>query len=172
MKKFIRAFVLGLIFAVLAFLGINAIMEPFSTSEYCGSNCHEMNISYQTWELSPHGANALGYQVECIDCHLPSKDHFFTHITAKGYAGAKDMYKHHFGPEYDREKIRQQVVDHISNDRCTGCHDKLLKKAGSSAARKAHTAVINDPDAEENRCVKCHESVGHNRTSKLYTPEK
>ena len=41
-------FIAGLVFALLCFIGINAAMEPVSKSTYCGTACHEMNISYQT----------------------------------------------------------------------------------------------------------------------------
>jgi len=96
-KKRMFTFLTGIVFAVFCFIALNATMEPVSTSEYCGSKCHEMNISYLSWELSPHGANAHGVRIECIDCHLPPKDKYFTHITAKAYTGAKDIYKHYFG---------------------------------------------------------------------------
>ena len=84
------AFLAGLAFAILCFVGLNAAMAPVSTSEYCGSTCHEMNTAYLSWELSPHGANAHGVRVECVDCHLPPKEKYFAHIVAKAYAGAKD----------------------------------------------------------------------------------
>jgi cytochrome c nitrite reductase small subunit len=169
MKKRILTFLAGLIFAVLCFIVLNAAMAPVSTSEYCGSKCHEMNTAYLSWELSPHGANSHGIRVECIDCHLPPKDKYFTHITAKAYAGIKDIYKHHFGPAYDAERMRKKVLEHISNQICLHCHDNLLGKPGSSAARIAHTSVLAEPDAPENRCVQCHEEIGHQRQSKLFS---
>ena len=90
-KKKALAFLAGLAFAVLSFVVLNAAMVPVSKSRYCGSKCHEMNTAYLTWELSPHGTNASGIRVECIDCHLPAKDKYFTHITAKLYEGGKDI---------------------------------------------------------------------------------
>ena len=166
--KLALPFLAGLIFAVLAFVVTNIAMEPVSTSEFCGSKCHEMNTAYQTWQLSHHGANKFGFRVECIDCHLPPKDEFFTHIAAKGYTGIKDMYKHKFGPEYDGEVIRQKVIDHIPSERCLHCHDDLLGKPFSPGARSAHQDVLADPEKPENRCVQCHEDVGHERKNKLY----
>ena len=163
-------FTAGLIFALLCFLGLNAAMEPVSKSEYCGTACHEMNVSYQTWELSPHGTNMYGFRVECIDCHLPPKDEYFTHMTAKAYAGGKDMYKHLFGPEYDRDAIKQKVIDHIPSATCTHCHDDLLAKPSGAPARIAHLAAVNHPDDPENRCVACHEHVGHERELKVFSP--
>lgn len=169
-KKHALAFVIGLIFAVLCFVGLNAAMVPVSKSDYCGSSCHEMNTAYQSWELSVHGSNRYGIRVECVDCHLPPKDEYFRHMTAKAYAGAKDAYKHYFGGEYDVEEKRKQVLAHIPARRCLNCHDDLLGKPINSAARSAHTAILNGADSAEYKCVRCHEDVGHQRQSKLFSP--
>jgi cytochrome c-type protein NapC/trimethylamine-N-oxide reductase cytochrome c-type subunit TorC len=129
-----------------------------------------MNTAYLSWELSPHGANRYGIRVECIDCHLPPKDRYFAHITSKAYEGAKDMYKHYFGNQYNVETIRERVLDRLPNQRCMHCHDALLDKPGSSAARTAHTAALAEPDSPESRCVQCHAEIGHQRQSKLFSP--
>lgn len=163
-------FLTGFVAAVLGFLAINAAMKYTSRSEFCAAKCHEMKTAYRTWELSAHGANKYGLRVECIDCHLPPKDKFFAHLAAKSYAGAKDICKHYLGGEYDLEKTRKNVLDHISSQRCLHCHDSLLGKPGSSAARKAHLASLARPEAPENRCVACHEDAGHQRQKKLFSP--
>lgn len=168
-KKRAPMFLAGIVFSLLCFIGLNAAMVPVSKSEYCGSKCHEMNTAYRTWELSPHGANTMGIRVECIDCHLPSKDKYFTHLTIKAYVGAKDIYKHYFGDKYDIEKMRQKVLGSISNQRCLNCHDNLLVKPSSSAARIAHIASLANPDVPENRCVQCHEDTGHQRHNKTFS---
>jgi len=168
-KKRALTFLAGFAFALLCFVALNAAMLPVSKSEYCGSKCHEMNTAYLTWELSSHGMNANGICVECIDCHLPPKDDYFSHIAAKAYEGARDMYKHYFGDEYDGERIRQRVLRNISSQRCLHCHDYLLAKPGDSAARIAHTAVLAEPEALENRCVQCHEDIGHQRQNRLFS---
>ena len=166
----IWVFLAGLVCAILCFFGLNAAMLPVSKSEYCGSKCHEMNAAYLSWELSPHGANAHGVRIECVDCHLPPKEKYFTHIAAKTRDGAKDIYKHYFGGQYDIEKMRQRVLSRLSNPRCLYCHDHLFDKPGSSAARAAHTAALAEPDVPENRCVECHQDAGHQRHSKLFSP--
>ena len=168
--KHIPIFVLGIVFAVLCFLALNIGMEPVSTPEYCGSKCHEMNTAYQTWELSVHGANKFGYRVECVDCHLPPKDKFFTHILAKAYKGANDVYEHHFGDEYDGEQHRENVLASQPNENCLSCHDDLLKKPSRSFVRKAHLKVLKPTDDFEYLCVECHENAGHERESKLFSP--
>ena len=160
----------GIIFAMLCFIGINTAMEPVSTLEYCGSRCHEMNTAYQSWKISEHGLNANGITIDCVDCHLPPKEKYFTHLAAKGYKGAVVIYNHYFGGEYGAEKLCELMLETVTNDMCTVCHDNLLAKPSNSAARIAHTASLSEPDEPENRCVKCHEDTGHKRNSKLFSP--
>ena len=162
-KKRALTFSAGLVFAILCFVALNAAMKPFSTSEYCGTNCHEMDTAYQSWKLSVHGANEKGLRSECIDCHLPSKDNYFTHIVAKAYEGGKDLYKHHFGGEYEVEEVRERVLAHISNEKCLSCHVDLLVRPSSDEVKEAHTESLSSPDESENRCVECHEEIGHQR---------
>lgn len=163
-------FLVGFAFAILCFIGINAAMEPASKSEFCGSKCHEMKTAYRTWELSVHGANKYGFRVDCVNCHLPSKDRYFTHVATKAYVGSMDIFKHFFIGGYDIEKARKKALEHMPNKRCVHCHDSLLTKPGSSSARKAHFASLSQPDAPENKCVECHQGTGHERQNKLFAP--
>jgi nitrate/TMAO reductase-like tetraheme cytochrome c subunit len=154
----------GIVLAIILFLLINVSMKQVSSSEYCATNCHEMQTAYESWKLTPHAVNARGFTSGCVDCHLPSKDHYFRHLTAKGIAGMKDLYKHHFGGEYDGEKIREIVLEEFDNDKCTGSHKNLLAKPGSDVAKESHLESLNPSDPEEAiRCVDCHEDAGHVR---------
>jgi len=168
-RKRALTFLAGFIFAVLCFIGINAAMVSVSTSEYCGTKCHEMKTVYQSWEISAHGSNANGITVDCIDCHLPPREKYFTHLAYKAYAGGKDIYKQYFGPEYDAEKMRKKVIDNMTNDMCNNCHDNLMGKPSNSAARIAHMASLARPDDPDNRCMVCHEDTCHKRDSKLFS---
>lgn len=164
------SFFLGLLCAVVGFVVINIAVGRTSSPEFCGATCHEMNTAYQTWELSHHGANKLGFSVTCVECHLPPKENFFAHVAAKSYEGAKDGIKHAFGVEYDIEAVRKKVVENIPNARCLHCHDALLAKPANRAARTAHIVVLSSPKDKKSRCVVCHEDVGHERHSKLFSP--
>jgi cytochrome c-type protein NapC/trimethylamine-N-oxide reductase cytochrome c-type subunit TorC len=156
--------------AILAFVAIGHVADYTSTSLYCGSKCHEMTTAYQSWKLSPHGTNTDGITVDCIDCHLPPKEKYFTHLAQKAYVGAKDIYKHNFGPEYDLEQIRKKVLDHMSNDVCLYCHDNLLAKPSTAGTRLAHIVSINNPDIPTAKCTACHENTGHERQAKIFSP--
>jgi len=162
-KKNALMFFTGFVFALLCFVVLNAAMEPVSKSEYCGTKCHEMDTAYQSWKLSTHGANEEGLRSECIDCHLPSKDKYFTHIIVKAYEGGKDLYKHHFGGEYNVEEVRENVLSHISNKTCLGCHVDLLAKPSSDLAEEAHVESLTFPGEPDSRCIECHEEAGHLR---------
>lgn len=158
-RKCILIFLPGLVLAVILCLAINKISKPFSTPAYCGSKCHEMDTAYKGWELSIHNTNSKGLVAECIDCHLPDKGNFVVHMTSKISIGIKDLIKHHFGEEYDVQKIRQKVLDSMPNERCLACHANLLGKAVSSAAKTSHLEDLSPSGKNESKCVKCHNNL-------------
>ncbi len=169
-RRYWIAFLAGFAFAIVCFLAVVAAAERFSTAEYCGGKCHEMNAAYRSWELSAHYANSSGVVAECIDCHLPPKDDFFTHMTNKLHAGLKDIYKHHFGGPYDSDKMHKKVLEEMPNERCLNCHRNLLAKPSSSAARIAHEAVLYPTEDLKPRCVQCHQQL-HEREKKIYSAD-
>jgi cytochrome c nitrite reductase small subunit len=167
-RKRALTFAAGILFALFCFIVLNAVMEPVSGSQYCGSKCHEMHRSLHTWKESVHGGSKTGLQAECIDCHLPDKKNYFQHILVKTYSGGKDMYKHYmgrwFGVKYEPEKIRIEVLDRMSNEKCTRCHVDLLSKPSNEMIRDAHMEALKTDEKESQlKCVECHEDVGHQR---------
>ena len=160
----LAAMLCGIVLAILSFLVINVSMEQVSSSEYCGTKCHEMQTAYDSWKLTAHAVNVRGLTADCVKCHLPPEDHYFRHLTAKGIAGMKDLYKHHFGGEYEGEKLREKVLNHFDNSTCIHCHENLLAKPGSEIAKESHEESLNPSDPKEvARCVDCHEDAGHIR---------
>jgi cytochrome c nitrite reductase small subunit len=168
-KKNLLPFLAGIIFAVLCFVLLNTAMKFVSTPKYCGSKCHEMNTAYKSWQLSSHGANEYGIVVDCSDCHLPSKDKYFSRTAVKAYLGMKDLYKHYFGGKYDIEENRKRVAENIPNQRCLNCHNNLLIKPSGSAARIIHKKVLSNQNKPQGRCINCHGKVGHER-EKVVSP--
>jgi len=152
-------FLPGLVLAIIFYLSINEIAKPFSTPDYCGSKCHEMDTAYKSWELSVHNTNSKGLVADCSDCHLPSKDNFIVHMSAKTYVGVKDLIIHHFGTEYDIEKVRQKVLDTMPNDRCLSCHSNLLNKDASPEAKAAHLKDLDSSGKIKTKCVECHNNL-------------
>lgn len=156
-QKYLFIFLAGTVFAIACFLLINLATEPFSKSQYCGS-CHEMESVYKAWKTSIHYSNPSGTVTQCIDCHLPAKDNFFVFNSAKAYYGAKDIYKHYFGPAYDIKQQRLKVLKKMSNQRCLNCHASLMSKPISPvASRIAHQQYFNQPaDPNVQSCMSCH----------------
>jgi len=165
-KKKIPVFIVGFVFAILCFAAVNAAMEPLSKPQYCGSRCHEMKTAYDSWQSSRHYANENGIRIECIDCHLPPKDDYFTHLTVKACLGSKDLYKHYFGGKYDSKKMSEKVLAEMPNQRCINCHDNLLAKPSSKVVEIVHKASLDKPDAPQGRCLSCHKNTGHEHENK------
>ena len=164
-KKRGLSFLVGFAFAIVVFVAVNAAMKPLSTSQYCGTACHEMDTAYTSWQGSVHAVNQRGLSVECVECHAPPKEKYFTHLAYKGYAGAKDTFKHFFGGEYDAEASREKVLEHFSNDKCLHCHDNLLAKPRNEMAEELHREVLEPSDeSEQLKCTECHEDAAHDRS--------
>ena len=117
-RKHWLCFSLGFFFAVVCFVVTTAVAERFSTPAYCGSRCHEMKPAYRTWELSAHHTNSSAVAAGCIDCHLPPRENFFSHMFAKTVAGARDIYRHYLGGEYDAAAMRRKVLARLPDSRC------------------------------------------------------
>ena len=81
----------GFVFAVVCFLLIETAMKPLSSSEYCGTACHEMQTAYDSWKLSGHSVNEKGLKAGCVDCHLPPHHEYFRHIAPCIQARARDV---------------------------------------------------------------------------------
>lgn len=159
----------GLIFGVICFIMTNKVIEFTSKSDAFCAACHEMKTAYSTWELSTHGANHNGIRVECIQCHLPPREKYFSHLTVKAYTGIKDVVLHYIGGEYEPDTLRKEVLKKISSNRCLNCHNSLLTKPSGAEAMKAHIASLVRPETPEGRCVACHEKVGHERINVLFS---
>ena len=168
--KFVRkhaiTFIVGFVGAIICFVILENVMKPFSTSKYCGS-CHEMDTAYKTWEVSSHGANRYGFRVECVDCHLPSKDNYFKYMAKKTYTGLKDAYIHYFGDEYNLEDVRGKVIANFPNSNCMKCHKELLASPESSDALAAHKEFLNQPGDSKMKCVTCHSDL-HKRAPEMF----
>jgi cytochrome c nitrite reductase small subunit len=164
-KKCIIFFVPGFIAALIIFVIINASLVPTSKPKFCGTLCHEMDEAYTSWQEGPHAKNRTGVVTKCIDCHLPPKDKYFTHLAAKAQTGIKDAYKHFFGGEYNAEEIRESVREHMTNDVCLRCHKDLQDSQANEAAMEMHDMMIFNPGEGEEpaKCIECHDEVGHVR---------
>ncbi len=152
----------------LGFVFTHQVMMATSTPEFCAM-CHEIQPAYDSWRTSSHRVNDKGVVVKCIDCHLPDPSHFARFFLAKTYHGAKDVYGHLFGGEYDRDAAKRQARASIPNKRCQRCHADLLATGMSRGAMIAHRATLYPKrPGYEKSCIQCHENLVH-KPRALYT---
>lgn len=165
-KKRGLTFIVGIGFALVCFIALNAMLVPTSTPKFCGTLCHEMDEVYQSWQKSPHYMTSGGVQITCIECHAAPKEKYFTHLYDKAKAGTKDVFLHFFG-EYDAEKSRKSVLEHMTNDKCMHCHKYISEAPGDY--QELHREALNPEEGEKpENCMSmdCHgglENVGHVR---------
>jgi nitrate/TMAO reductase-like tetraheme cytochrome c subunit len=155
-KRYGVAVAMGFAFALAAFLAINSIAAPFSTSEFCGTACHEMDPAYKGWQESPHSVNAQGLRSECVDCHLPPKEQYFANLFEKARTGGKDVWLHYLGPKYDQAKVTAHVKANMKNETCLYCHKNLLAAPSSKAVLYMHKGSLDNPDDVWGKCTACH----------------
>jgi len=162
-KKCIVIFVPGFIAAIILFVIINAVLVPTSKPEFCGEKCHEMEKVYASWKKGKHAYNRTGIQVACIECHLPPRDEFFNHLTAKTIAGTKDAIKHLANAEYDEKALLEKVRKKMTNDVCLRCHSKLKDNPFNKDVAEYHNEVVFKPAEGEKPapCIECHAEAAH-----------
>ncbi|CQR71779.1 Cytochrome c-type protein NapC [Sporomusa ovata DSM 2662] len=135
--------VVGIIFVILLiFAGWMA--DYSSRPEFCGSSCHEMNSTYQSWQMSAHK------NVGCEDCHGEAGAIGLVKTKAKGM---KEVYVH-----ITSSKIEPKANEHDIN--CYNCHqDKVkLNVDKALAAKDPHTVKHFDDGMT---CVACHSGLVH-----------
>jgi nitrate/TMAO reductase-like tetraheme cytochrome c subunit len=149
-------FFLGVVFAVAAFLAINAISRPLATSTFCGTACHELEPAYKGYLESPHNLNSQGLKADCVDCHLPPKEQFFRNLFEKARTGSVELWRHYFGPQYERDKIIARVKAGMKNTTCLYCHKDLLASPSSRAVYYMHKGSLAAPGDPWGKCTACH----------------
>ncbi|MDO8303372.1 MAG: NapC/NirT family cytochrome c [Sedimentisphaerales bacterium] len=155
-KSMFWVFVAGFAAAVAAFAIVNNAAQQTTTSQFCGSACHEMQSVYRGWKASSHYANKTGSVTNCVDCHLPPQNEYFARSAREVYEGGRNICRHFFGSPYDPNAMRQRVLTTLPDNRCVRCHATLLVKPPTAGSRIAHE------NPEKLRCVECHK-VMHER---------
>lgn len=153
---------LGLVLAFPLFSMTYYTMVRTSTPGFC-SSCHEIEWAYNTWRTSPHVNNARGVVADCMDCHLPAPHQTVDFFFSKTLHGAKDVFAHFFGGEYDHAENRAKAYASFGNDQCRKCHRNILYLPDKRGAMLAHRAVLYPlPGTAQKRCVDCHRNLVHN----------
>lgn len=158
--------------AVLAVLGIGVVaswalldtaFHATGDYEFCTS-CHAYEPIALAYREDIHGGNnSAGVRAACNDCHLPH-DNSLHYFWVKAKHGAVDPVKELIKEphEIDWHGIRERREEFVYDSGCLKCHKYLQEATQSSrVAFRAHRSYFRGETEE--KCVSCHENVGHNR---------
>ncbi|HEB12645.1 MAG TPA: hypothetical protein ENI11_03100, partial [Actinobacteria bacterium] len=144
------------ILATIAIAGFQIFVKlPVSTtaSRFCGTACHSMNPSYQSWRRSDHA------KTPCLDCHSDgSKTNRFIKFIELGTKHIPQEVLE----KYEPIKVAQNEI--ISEKTCVRCHKP--KKRSESKGRIMDHKTHADIDLN---CKTCHNRVSHEDAPR-YTP--
>jgi cytochrome c-type protein NapC len=141
-----------------------------SDEKFC-TLCHTMEPMAKSYRKSLHGGNnTSGWKAKCTDCHLPHTNEIYD-LMIKTKFGLHDTWAQ---LTYDLDKIdwhvkRAHRADFVFDSGCLKCHQNLEKVNGSNKkAFMAHRDYFRGLTG--NKCVDCHEHVGHHALG-LYLPK-
>ena len=157
-------FLLGLILGVCIIASLYQTSVYFSTDESC-SICHVHPHVEDSWKMSVHMNNSSGTKVHCVDCHLPPKNHTWSHYTAKAKLGIWDVWgyltKDSADFDWDRMSELDYAVTYIPNESCKECHYNLFPQGVTDDAVTAHLYYEENEEKLNLQCISCHLDAGH-----------
>jgi nitrate/TMAO reductase-like tetraheme cytochrome c subunit len=137
-------FVIGLLFTIYT----NKALEYTSTNESC-EVCHVHPHVFDSWKLSTHYDNPSGFQVRCVDCHLPPKGEGY--LKEKMIAGARDFYgvvfKDSADFNWEQKSTLEYARHHVFKESCTHCHQNLFPLTLTKEGQDAHLYYSQKEDA-------------------------
>jgi formylglycine-generating enzyme required for sulfatase activity len=151
-------------------LGISIAVSFYQTSVYFSSDescakCHVHPHATESWLLSKHVSNASGTKVHCVDCHLPPKNHTWSHYTAKASLGIKDLWgylvKDSADFDWERKSEMDYAIRYIPNESCKECHANLFPVGMTDEAITAHLYYEENEKKLDLQCISCHLDAGH-----------
>ncbi|HUT24405.1 MAG TPA: NapC/NirT family cytochrome c [Sumerlaeia bacterium] len=156
-RAFFAGFLSAVAVAATGFFLVDKAMGPLSEPQFC-ARCHEMKEVHESWIQSPHHTNPSGVRVACVSCHLPPREDCVSHLTAKAWAGAKNVSVRAFR-EYDGEAARRRALRTLPSEWCVRCHNNLTGRPSSSAVGIVHAASLEQPRSRQYACVACHDAL-------------
>ena len=157
--------------AVTASWFVTQTMIDVTSGEAFCASCHTMEPMAKAYREDVHGGkSAIGVKAKCVECHLPH-DNNFVYLVAKARIGIHDVWAQTF---YNLDKIdweaKRKYREHFVYDSgCLHCHSNLqdatLTKTTAFVAHKPYfLGEVKD------KCVTCHENVGHKNLSAFLKP--
>ncbi|MDR1742474.1 MAG: SUMF1/EgtB/PvdO family nonheme iron enzyme [Dysgonamonadaceae bacterium] len=155
---------LGIVIGIVFICSFYQASVYFSTNESC-MICHVHPHVEDSWKLSTHVNNGSGVTVNCVDCHLPPKDHTWTHYKAKAKLGIKDLWgyltKDSADFKWDQKSELEYAVKYIPNESCVKCHQNLFPQGITDDGVTAHLYYEENEKKLNLQCISCHLDAGH-----------
>lgn len=165
-----RMLLIGLVFGIVVWGGLNTGMEYTNRSEFCLS-CHEMSIPYEELKKTVHFKNRSGAAAQCADCHVASSktpnDYMFKSF--QKLMAARDVIGKITGiidtPEKFEahrlvmaERVWARMMERNSKE-CRNCHDF---KYMDPEKQKDRSVVKHEGAVEDGKtCIECHKGIAH-----------
>jgi cytochrome c nitrite reductase small subunit len=128
--------------ALMTFVGAGYAYS--SSSGFCGTFCHSMAASNETWLASNHK------QISCSECHLP-QDGLVKQMVYKAQSGLNDIYVETFR-SYPADITISAKSKAVLQDNCLRCHTSRLE----------NTLLANGKED----CTRCHRNLVHSISQK------
>jgi cytochrome c-type protein NapC len=166
----LRMLVIGVLFGVVVWGGLNTGMEWTNRSEFCIS-CHEMTIPYEELKKTVHFTNRTGTSTACADCHVASSKNpidYGRKFTMKLLA-ARDVIGHLSGivdtPEkFDAHRLEMakrvwKKMKDTDSKECRNCHN--FDTMDLSKQKKRSQVKHEEAREEHKTCIDCHKGISH-----------
>jgi len=166
----LRMLVIGVVFGVVVWGGLNTGMEYTNRSEFCIS-CHEMTIPYEELKKTVHFSNRTGTTTACADCHVASSKNpidYGRKFTMKVLA-ARDVIGHISGivdtPEkFDAHRLEMakrvwKKMKDADSKECRNCHN--FDTMDLSKQKKRSQVKHEEAREEHKTCIDCHKGISH-----------
>ena len=151
-KHLLLVLFLGFVIGLLATIYTNKLIEYTSTNESCAM-CHVHPHVFDSWKLSTHYDNPSGFQVRCVDCHLPPKGEGY--MKEKIIAAARDVYglvfKDSADYNWEQKSTFEYAQHHVFKSSCVHCHRNLFPLTLYKEGQDAH--LYYSKNEEELRCI-------------------
>ncbi|MFI3314759.1 MAG: SUMF1/EgtB/PvdO family nonheme iron enzyme [Rikenellaceae bacterium] len=162
-KKIVLLLSIGVILGVGVMVSFNHVMRVTTSNESCEA-CHVHPHATETWKKSIHYNNSTGTKVNCIDCHLPSKESP-DYTSAKIKLGVKDLWgyitKDSIDFNWDEKGRLENAIHFVDNNSCIECHVNLYPSGISDQAITSHLYWEDNHEKLDIQCISCHLDAGH-----------
>ncbi len=143
--------IIGVAIGLIAGLGMYTFIYAKGASYLTNNpaacaNCHIMQEHYDGWVKASHRSVA-----GCNDCHTPQN------FAGKYLAKASNGFWHSFAFTTGRFHEPLQIKEHnreITENACRHCHQDIVSNLDGAHAAKGEAQLS---------CIRCHNSVGHQR---------